>query len=58
MMTIADIHKASGMSLKQFSDYFNIPYRTLQHWIGGTRECPPYLITLIEFKLRAEGFIN
>lgn len=48
----------SDMSLKQFSEYFNIPYRTLQHWEAGDRKCPEYLLELIEYKLRKESIIK
>ena len=41
----------SGMNLTQFGKYFNIPYRTLQHWEHGTRKCPSYLLDLMQYKL-------
>jgi DNA-binding transcriptional regulator YiaG len=53
-MTFNEILTASGMSLKAFSDYFEIPYSTLQHWKRGERECPEYLLKLIEYKLKKE----
>ena len=52
------LRERSKMSLKQFSEYFNIPYRTLQHWEAGDRQCPVYVLELIEYKLRNEGFFN
>lgn len=57
-MTIKDLRTASGMNIKQFSEYFSIPYRTIQHWEQSTRECLPYLIELMEYKLRKEGLLT
>jgi DNA-binding transcriptional regulator YiaG len=51
---LKEIRTASGMSRKQFAEYFEIPYRTLQNWELGLRECPEYLLKLMEYKLKAE----
>lgn len=48
----------SGMNLKQFSEYFNIPYRTLQGWKAGERKCPEYLLELMQYKFEKEGIVN
>ena len=53
-MTFKEIRQASGMNLTQFSEYFEIPYRTLQHWEHGTRQCPEYLLKLMQYKLNIE----
>lgn len=53
-MTFKEIRQASGMNLTQFSEYFGIPYRTIQHWEQGTRQCPKYLLNLIQYKLENE----
>lgn len=53
-MTFKEIRQASGMNQKQFSEYFGIPYRTIQHWDQGTRQCPKYLLELIQYKLENE----
>ena len=45
----------SGMNMKQFSDYFGIPYRTVQDWKSGARKCPDYLLSLIQYKMEKEG---
>lgn len=57
-MTIKELRIKSGMNIKAFAEYFNIPYRTVQNWELGTRECPPYLLELIEYKLRKESLIK
>ena len=44
----------SGMSRKEFSEWLNIPYRTMQEWELGRRSMPPYVLELIEYKVRNE----
>lgn len=57
-MTFKELHEASNMSMKMLSDYFNIPYRTIQNWAHGTRKCPQYLIDLMLYKLKQEKIIK
>ena len=52
------LRNKSGMSRTQFSEYFGIPYRTIQDWELGNRKCPEYLLELMEYKLKKEGVIN
>lgn len=53
-----ELRERSGMSRKQFCEYFGIPYRTLQDWELGNRKCPEYLLDLMEYKLTKEGLIR
>lgn len=53
-MDFKKLRTESGMNLTQFSKYFNIPYRTLQHWEHGTRQCPQYLLELMQYKLKTD----
>lgn len=53
-MDFKTLRTESGMNLTQFSKYFNIPYRTLQHWEHGTRTCPSYLLELMQYKLKTD----
>lgn len=53
-MTLNELIKGSGMNLKEFSEYFNIPYRTVQDWNAGRRTPPEYLLELISYKLENE----
>lgn len=57
-MTFKQLREASGMNMKQFSDYFNIPYRTIQNWDAEIRQCPEYLMELMEYRLVNENKIN
>lgn len=57
-MTIKELRESSGMTQKAFSEYFGIPKRSIENWEGGKRECPEYLLALIEYKLKNEGIIK
>ncbi len=57
-MTFKGLRERSGMGRGQFAEYFEIPYRTVQNWELGLRECPEYLLKLMEYKLVNEGKIN
>ena len=56
-MNIRELRLTTGMTQKEFADYFRIPFRTLQNWEGGQRKAPEYLVKLIEYKLKMEGLI-
>lgn len=56
-MQLKDLRLASGMNRKEYAEYFEIPYRTVQSWELGDRECPEYLIKLMYYKLQKEGFM-
>lgn len=57
-MTIKEMRKAAGMSQQKFSEYFNIPKRTIEAWESGVRVPPDYVPSLIEYKLEKEGFFD
>lgn len=50
-MTIKEMRTKSGMTQKAFSEYLNIPKRTIENWESGRRKTPDYVIELIEYKL-------
>ncbi len=57
-MPFKKLREQSGMNLTEFSMYFEIPYRTIQNWEYGERECPEYLLKLMEYKLKNENIIK
>lgn len=57
-MGIKEMRKAAGMTQQAFADYFGIPKRSVENWEGGKRDCPPYLLDLIRYKLEREGLIK
>ena len=53
-MTFKELRELSGLNKTDFAAYFEIPYRTIQNWELGLRECPKYLLKLMEYKLKKE----
>lgn len=51
-MTIKELRKLTQMTQKEFGEYLGIPMRTIQNWETGQRQCPKYLIRLIEYYVR------
>ena len=43
---------------REFAAYFDIPYRTMQDWYLGKRRMPDYLLRLMWYKMRMEGFVG
>lgn len=41
-ITVREIVQHTGLSQTDFAARFAIPLRTLQRWIAGDRDCPPY----------------
>lgn len=46
--TISDIASAAGLSNRQLAFRCAIPQRTVENWSNGDRECPPYVLLLIQ----------
>ena len=42
------IRKRSGLSQAKFAEKYGIPKRTLENWEQGSRECPEYLVKLLD----------
>ena len=53
-MEFKEALEKTEMNIKEFSDYFKIPYRTVQNWKNGLRQCPEYIIELINYKIEKE----
>ena len=47
-MNFNQLREKYGLTIKYISDRFNIPYRTVQNWAGGQRECPSYIIGMMD----------
>lgn len=60
-MTIKELRTNACMTQKEFAEYFGIPKRTVENWESknetSARECPEYLINLMEYKLINEHMI-
>ena len=48
------LKESTGMNWKQFSEYYGIPYRTVQDWYMGKRKMPEYLLKLMIYKAEME----
>lgn len=57
MNKIKELREMHRMNMKQFAEYFGIPYRTVQNWEAGVNKCPEYLLKLMEFKLDQEAHL-
>ena len=55
---LIEIRKGTGMNRREFAEYFEIPYRTVQDWELGNRQMPEYLFRLMEYKIRIEKLIR
>lgn len=40
--TVKEIAAATGLSCRQLAERFGIPYRTMENWSAGNRECNLY----------------
>ena len=47
-----------GMNRREFSDYYGIPYRTIQDWEAEKREIPDYLLRLLKYRAEIERRIK
>ena len=52
---LIELRYRTGMTRREFCEYFEIPYRTLQDWELGNRKMPEYLLRLMEYKIKMEG---
>ena len=51
---LIELRCSTGMSRKEFAQYFGIPYRTIQEWELGNRNMPVYLLRLMCYKIEHE----
>ena len=52
---VKSLRESMNMNRREFCEYFEIPYRTLQDWELGNRKMPEYLFRLMEYKIKMEG---
>lgn len=55
---LIEMRKDTGMNRREFAEYFEIPYRTVQDWELGNRQMPEYLFRLMEYKIRIEKMLK
>lgn len=52
---LVQLRKKTGMNRRQFAQYFDIPYRTMQDWELEHRAMPEYLLRLMAYKVHMEN---
>lgn len=52
---LLELRKSTGMNRREFAEYFEIPYRTVQDWELGNRRMPYYLLRLMVYKVDKEN---
>ncbi|MBR5638075.1 MAG: helix-turn-helix domain-containing protein [Pseudobutyrivibrio sp.] len=55
---LIELRESTGMTRREFCDYFGIPYRTLQDWELGNRKMPDYLLRLMIYKINVEKLMD
>ena len=53
---IKELRESTGMNRKEFCEYFGISYRTVTEWERGTRKMPDYVLRLLAYRIKMEGF--
>ena len=53
-MTIKEIRELTNLNKKEFAEKYSIPYRTVQNWECKVNNCPPYVLDLLEFKVKSD----
>lgn len=51
---IKRLREEMQLNRREFCDYFDIPYRTVQDWEAGKRVMPDYVMRLLEYKIRTD----
>ena len=54
---VKKLRKDMNLNRREFCDYFNIPYRTVQDWECGKRVMPDYVLRLLEYKIRTDQML-
>lgn len=49
-----EVRKQTNMNRKEFAEWLEIPYRTMQDWERGVSEVPDYVLKLIDYKVKNE----
>ena len=56
--TLKSIRADLGLNRKQFSEYMDIPLRTLEEWEAGRRKMPDYVLRLILYYSKMEKILD
>lgn len=56
--TMKKLREEVGLNRREFSDYMEIPLRTLEEWESGRRKMPNYVLRLIAYQVRTEKLLK
>lgn len=51
---VRELRESTGMNRREFSEYFGIPYRTIQDWELGQRKLPEYVLRMMAYVIKME----
>lgn len=54
MNEVLKLREAMNMNRREFCDYFEIPYRTVQDWEADKRKMPDYVLRLMKYRASVE----
>ena len=55
---VKELREKMGMNRREFSEYYGIPYRTVQDWEAEKRELPDYLLRLLKYRAEIENRVK
>ena len=55
---VKELREKMGMNRREFSDYYGIPYRTVQDWEAEKRELPESLLRLMKYRAEVEYMVK
>lgn len=53
-MTMREIRALTGLTQKEFGEFYGIPRRTIQSWEEGKRKPPAWVLRLLERIVRMD----
>lgn len=56
--TLKKTREMLGMNRTEFSNYMDIPLRTLEEWEAGRRQMPDYVLRLIAYYVRIQKLLK
>ena len=55
---VKNLREQMGMNRREFCEYFEIPYRTVQDWEAEKRELPEYVLKLMVYRAKFEKMVH
>ena len=55
---VKNLREQMGMNRREFCEYFEIPYRTVQDWEAEKRELPEYVLKLMVYRAKLEKMVR